>query len=52
MSHMSHSTVALVKGLDRYQNIALALGLLGKEAVSGTRQGQLWILSVNTLAIR
>jgi len=29
MSHMSHSTVALVKG-----------------------QGQLWILSVNTLAIR
>ncbi|MBW1676776.1 MAG: hypothetical protein JRJ79_09250, partial [Deltaproteobacteria bacterium] len=37
MSHMSHSTVALVKGLDRYQNIALALGLLGKEAVSGTR---------------
>jgi uncharacterized protein (DUF362 family) len=34
---MSHSTVALVKGLDRYQNIAQALGLLGKEAVSGTR---------------
>ena len=34
---MSHSTVALVKGLDRYQNIAQALGLLGEEAISGTR---------------
>jgi uncharacterized protein (DUF362 family) len=34
---MSHSTVALVKGLDRYQNIADALALLGREAVSGTR---------------
>jgi len=34
---MSHSTVAVVKGPDRYQNIAQALGLLGKEAVSGTR---------------
>lgn len=34
---MSHSTVALVKGLDRYRNIAEALALLGREAVSGTR---------------
>jgi len=34
---MSHPTVALVKGTDRYQNIAQALNLLGKEAVSGTR---------------
>ena len=34
---MSHPTVALVKGTDRYQNIAQALDLLGKEAVSGTR---------------
>lgn len=34
---MSHSTVALVKGPDRYKNIAQALGLLGKEAITGTR---------------
>lgn len=34
---MSHPTVALVKGSDRYENIAEALALLGKEAVSGTR---------------
>jgi hypothetical protein len=34
---MSHPTVALVKGTDRYQNIAQALNLLGKDAVSGTR---------------
>jgi uncharacterized protein (DUF362 family) len=34
---MSHPTVALVKGTDRYQNIAQALNLLGKEAVSGAR---------------
>lgn len=34
---MFHSTVALVKGPDRYQNIAQALALLGEEAVSGTR---------------
>ena len=34
---MSHPTVALVKGTDRYQNIAQALDLLGKNAVSGTR---------------
>jgi len=33
---MSHSTVALVKGPDRYKNIVQALGLLGKEAISGT----------------
>ncbi len=48
---MSRSTVALVKGADRYQNIAEALALLGKEAVSRL-PGQLWILSVNTRAIR
>ena len=34
---MSYPTVALVKGLDRYQNIAQALGLLGKQAASGRR---------------
>ncbi len=33
---MSATTVALVKGPDRYENIARALDLLGKDAVSGT----------------
>lgn len=34
---MAHPTVALVKGPNRYQNIAQALDLLGNEAVSGTQ---------------
>lgn len=34
---MAHPTVALVKGPNRYQNIAQALNLLGNGAVSGTQ---------------
>jgi hypothetical protein len=37
---MAHHAAALVEGADRCCNIALAFGLLDKEAVPGTRHGR------------